>query len=44
MKISVRIALLFALTLNAGLAFAQPAPFNEIGVTMGHWGRRSNDE
>lgn len=33
----VVVALVFASTLTAGTAAAQPAPFNEIGVTMGHW-------
>ena len=28
---------LFASTLIAGTAAAQPAPYNDIGVTMGHW-------
>jgi catechol 2,3-dioxygenase-like lactoylglutathione lyase family enzyme len=27
----------FASMLTAGMAAAQPAPFNEAGVTMGHW-------
>src|SRR6266853_5769495 len=36
-------ALLFAGTLSAGTAAAQPAPFNEIGVTMGHWHIASKD-
>jgi catechol 2,3-dioxygenase-like lactoylglutathione lyase family enzyme len=39
----VLVALLFALTLTAGTALAQPAPFNEIGVTMGHWHIVSKD-
>ena len=43
MKTSSRIALLIALTLTAGTAMAQPAPFNEIGVTMGHWHIASKD-
>src|SRR6516225_7807159 len=30
-------ALLLASTLAAGTAHAQPFPFNEVGVTMGHW-------
>src|SRR6266446_1263762 len=30
-------ALLLASTLAAGTAYAQPFPFNEAGVTMGHW-------
>jgi catechol 2,3-dioxygenase-like lactoylglutathione lyase family enzyme len=42
-KRSVLVALLFALTLTAGTALAQPAPFNEIGVTMGHWHIVSKD-
>ena len=43
MKTSVWIGLLFAFTLTAGTALAQPAPFNEIGVTMGHWHIASKD-
>jgi catechol 2,3-dioxygenase-like lactoylglutathione lyase family enzyme len=43
MKTIVWVALLFALTLTAGTALAQPAPFNEIGVTMGHWHIVSKD-
>jgi catechol 2,3-dioxygenase-like lactoylglutathione lyase family enzyme len=35
--------LLLASTLTAGTAAAQPAPFNEIGVTMGHWHLISKD-
>jgi catechol 2,3-dioxygenase-like lactoylglutathione lyase family enzyme len=31
------VALSLASALTAGTAAAQPAPFNEIGVTMGHW-------
>jgi catechol 2,3-dioxygenase-like lactoylglutathione lyase family enzyme len=30
-------------TLAAGTAVAQPAPFNEVGVTMGHWHIISKD-
>jgi catechol 2,3-dioxygenase-like lactoylglutathione lyase family enzyme len=30
-------------TLAAGTAYAQPAPFNEVGVTMGHWHIISKD-
>src|SRR5438477_9020438 len=37
------VALLFASALTAGPAAAQPAPFNEIGVTMGHWHIISKD-
>jgi catechol 2,3-dioxygenase-like lactoylglutathione lyase family enzyme len=43
-KTSLFVALLlFALTLTAGTAAAQPAPFNETGVTMGHWHIASKD-
>jgi catechol 2,3-dioxygenase-like lactoylglutathione lyase family enzyme len=35
--------LFFASTLAAGSAVAQPAPFNEAGVTMGHWHIISKD-
>ncbi len=43
MKTSVLVALLFALILTVGTAAAQQAPFNEIGVTMGHWHIASKD-
>jgi catechol 2,3-dioxygenase-like lactoylglutathione lyase family enzyme len=43
MKTNVFVALLLASTLAAGNAAAQPAPFNEIGVTMGHWHIASKD-
>src|SRR5580692_3809680 len=43
MKTTVFAALLFASTLAAGSAGAQPAPFNEAGVTMGHWHIVSKD-
>jgi catechol 2,3-dioxygenase-like lactoylglutathione lyase family enzyme len=36
-----RLSFVFALT--AGIAAAQPAPFNEAGVTMGHWHIVSKD-
>jgi catechol 2,3-dioxygenase-like lactoylglutathione lyase family enzyme len=36
-------ALALVVTLTSGTAFAQPAPFNEIGVTMGHWHLISKD-
>jgi catechol 2,3-dioxygenase-like lactoylglutathione lyase family enzyme len=39
----VFVALLIAATLTTGTAFAQPAPFNSIGVTMGHWHIASKD-
>jgi catechol 2,3-dioxygenase-like lactoylglutathione lyase family enzyme len=42
-KISVVVALLFAFTLTSGIAGAQPAPFNDIGLTMGHWHLLSKD-
>jgi catechol 2,3-dioxygenase-like lactoylglutathione lyase family enzyme len=37
------VALLFSSLLTAGTAAAQPAPFNEVGVTMGHWHIVSKD-
>jgi catechol 2,3-dioxygenase-like lactoylglutathione lyase family enzyme len=37
------VALLSASMLITGTAFAQPAPFNEVGVTMGHWHIASKD-
>jgi hypothetical protein len=43
MKTTVLAALLVASTLAAGTAMAQPAPFNEVGVTMGHWHFISKD-
>jgi catechol 2,3-dioxygenase-like lactoylglutathione lyase family enzyme len=43
MKMHVFVALLMASTLTAGTAAAQPAPFNEIGLTMGHWHIVSKD-
>jgi len=44
MKKNVFVALLVALTLAAGTtAAAQPAPFNEVGLTMGHWHLISKD-
>jgi catechol 2,3-dioxygenase-like lactoylglutathione lyase family enzyme len=36
-------ALLFASTLTAGTAVAQPAPFNAAGATFGHWHLASQD-
>jgi catechol 2,3-dioxygenase-like lactoylglutathione lyase family enzyme len=36
-------ALSFLLTLAAGAAWAQPAPPNAMGVTMGHWHLNSRD-
>ena len=44
MKKNVFVALLVAVTLAAGTkAAAQPAPFNEVGLTMGHWHLISKD-
>src|SRR5438552_16932110 len=43
MKTSMFAALLLASTLAAGTASAQYAPFNEAGVTMGHWHLASKD-
>jgi catechol 2,3-dioxygenase-like lactoylglutathione lyase family enzyme len=43
MKITAFAALLLASALTAGTAAAQPAPFNEAGVTMGHWHLISKD-
>jgi catechol 2,3-dioxygenase-like lactoylglutathione lyase family enzyme len=43
MKATVFAVLTLASTLAAGSAAAQPAPFNEIGVTMGHWHLISKD-
>ena len=43
MKTKMFVALLLASALAAGTAAAQPAPFNEIGVTMGHWHLASKD-
>src|SRR3989441_2307931 len=37
------VALLLASALTTGTAAAQPAPFNETGVTMGHWHIASKD-
>jgi catechol 2,3-dioxygenase-like lactoylglutathione lyase family enzyme len=34
---------LLASTLAAGTAAAQPAPFNQVGLTMGHWHLASKD-
>ena len=37
------VGLCLASTLAAGVAVAQQAPFNEAGVTMGHWHLVSHD-
>jgi catechol 2,3-dioxygenase-like lactoylglutathione lyase family enzyme len=42
-KTSVFAGLLLASAFAAGSATAQPAPFNEAGVTMGHWHIASKD-
>ena len=39
----MKTALWLAAALTAGIAMAQPAPFNETGVTMGHWHIASKD-
>ena len=43
MKTNMFVVLLFSSALTAATASAQPAPFNEIGVTMGHWHIVSKD-
>ena len=43
MKTRMFVVVLFSSALTAGTASAQPAPFNEIGVTMGHWHIVSKD-
>src|SRR5215471_4425264 len=43
MKITTFLALVFAAALSATTASAQPAPFNDTGVTMGHWHLASKD-
>jgi catechol 2,3-dioxygenase-like lactoylglutathione lyase family enzyme len=43
MKTSLFAALMLTTALAAGSAYAQPAPFNEAGVTMGHWHIISKD-
>jgi catechol 2,3-dioxygenase-like lactoylglutathione lyase family enzyme len=43
MRITTFAALLLASAFTAGTAAAQPAPFNEAGVTMGHWHLVSKD-
>jgi catechol 2,3-dioxygenase-like lactoylglutathione lyase family enzyme len=42
-KTSMFVVLLLSSALVAGTARAQPAPLNEIGVTMGHWHIASKD-
>src|SRR5262245_30332082 len=43
MKLAAFATVLLASTLAAGSANAQYAPFNEVGVTMGHWHLASKD-
>ena len=43
MKTKLFVALLLASAFATGTAFAQSAPFNETGVTMGHWHLASKD-
>jgi catechol 2,3-dioxygenase-like lactoylglutathione lyase family enzyme len=43
MKTKLFVVLLFASSLMVGAAAAQPAPFNQVGVTMGHWHLASKD-
>src|SRR5215831_5956635 len=43
MKLNGLVVLLFASALSARTAVAQPAPFNDLGVTMGHWHLASKD-
>jgi catechol 2,3-dioxygenase-like lactoylglutathione lyase family enzyme len=43
MKTALFAALLLASSVAAGTANAQYAPFNEVGVTMGHWHLASKD-
>jgi catechol 2,3-dioxygenase-like lactoylglutathione lyase family enzyme len=42
-KIKGFLAVAFASVLTAGVAGAQPAAYNDIGVTMGHWHLASKD-
>ena len=43
MKTRLLAALLLAATFAAGTASAQPLPFNQAGVTNGHWHLNSKD-
>src|SRR5712691_13078555 len=43
MKTTLFAALWLASTVAAGTASAQPFPFNEVGVTNGHWHLNSKD-
>jgi catechol 2,3-dioxygenase-like lactoylglutathione lyase family enzyme len=42
-KTNTFVALFLASALTVGVAAAQPAPFNAVGVTMGHWHLASKD-
>ena len=39
----IQVSLWLTSTLATGIAVAQPFPFNEVGVTMGHWHIASRD-
>jgi len=43
MRMKMFAALVFGAAVAAGAAAAQPAPYNETGVTMGHWHLISKD-
>jgi catechol 2,3-dioxygenase-like lactoylglutathione lyase family enzyme len=43
MKTNLFVVLMMASSLTTSTAAGQPAPFNEIGVTMGHWHIASKD-
>ena len=43
MKRTLLAAFMLVSTLAAGTVAAQPAPFNDVGVTMGHWHLISKD-
>jgi len=43
MRMTMFAALVFGAAVAAGAASAQPAPVNDIGVTMGHWHIASKD-
>jgi catechol 2,3-dioxygenase-like lactoylglutathione lyase family enzyme len=42
-KTDVVLSVVLASTLTAGIAAAQPAAFNDVGLTMGHWHIASKD-
>src|SRR6187397_901791 len=43
MRMKMFAALVFGAAVAAGAAAAQPAPYNDTGVTMGHWHLISKD-